>query len=89
MLSFDTIPKDRLMELIRKKISDRRLLALIESFLDQSILEELTEWTPESGILFSKSRTRLGGNRAEVLNSLRKPKRRSRSASWRSDSPQS
>ena len=47
---FDTIPKDRLMELIRKKISDRRLLALIESFLDQSILEELTEWTPESGV---------------------------------------
>ena len=47
---FDTIPKDRLMELVRKKISDRRLLALIEAFLDQSILEELTEWTPESGV---------------------------------------
>ena len=47
---FDTIPKDRLMQLVRAKISDRRLLALIQSFLDQSILEELSEWTPESGV---------------------------------------
>ncbi len=47
---FDTIPKDRLMQLVQAKISDRRLLALIQSFLDQSILEELSEWTPESGV---------------------------------------
>ena len=47
---FDTIPKDRLMRLVEAKISDRRLLALIQSFLDQSILEELSEWTPESGV---------------------------------------
>jgi RNA-directed DNA polymerase len=47
---FDTIPKDRLMQLVRAKISDSRLLALIQSFLDQSILEELSEWTPESGV---------------------------------------
>ena len=47
---FDTIPKDRLMQLVQAKISDRRLLALIHSFLDQSILEELSEWTPEAGI---------------------------------------
>ena len=35
---------------MRAKISDGRLLALIESFLDQTILEELREWTPESGV---------------------------------------
>ena len=38
------------MQLVQAKISDRRLLALIQSFLDQSILEELREWTPESGV---------------------------------------
>lgn len=47
---FDTIPKDRLMQLVQAKISDSRLLALIRSFLDQSILEELSEWTPETGV---------------------------------------
>lgn len=47
---FDTIPKDRLMERIRESISDRRVLELIGQFLDQSILEELREWTPEAGV---------------------------------------
>jgi len=47
---FDTIPKDRLMERIRESISDRRVLELIGQFLDQGILEELREWTPEAGV---------------------------------------
>ena len=47
---FDTIPKDRLMNLVRSKISDRGLLELIEQFLNQSILEDLREWTPEKGV---------------------------------------
>lgn len=47
---FDTIPKDRLMDLVREKISDRRVLELIEQFLNQSIMEELREWTPETGV---------------------------------------
>jgi RNA-directed DNA polymerase len=47
---FDTIPKDRLMDLVREEISDRRMLELIEKFLDQSIMEELKEWTPDSGV---------------------------------------
>lgn len=47
---FDTIPKDRLMTLVEAKISDRRVLKLVRSFLDQSIMEELREWTPESGV---------------------------------------
>jgi RNA-directed DNA polymerase len=47
---FDSIPKDRLLELVRESISDRRVLSLIGQFLDQSILEELREWTPETGV---------------------------------------
>ena len=47
---FDTIPKDRLLALVSEKISDRRVLDLVKRFLDQSVLEELREWTPESGV---------------------------------------
>jgi len=47
---FDTIPKDRLLALVSEKISDRRVLDLVKLFLNQSILEELREWTPESGV---------------------------------------
>lgn len=47
---FDTIPKDRLLMLIKEHISDSRMLKLIKMFLDQSILEELREWTPIAGV---------------------------------------
>ena len=47
---FDTIPKDHLMELIEAEISDSAVLKLIRNFLDQSIMEELSEWTPEAGV---------------------------------------
>jgi RNA-directed DNA polymerase len=47
---FDSIPKDRLLELVKASISDRRVLSLIGQFLDQSIMEELREWTPETGV---------------------------------------
>ena len=46
---FDTIPKDRLMALIRQKVADTRVLALIESFLEQGVLDGNREWTPEQG----------------------------------------
>lgn len=46
---FDTIPHDRLVELIAEKISDSRVLALIESFLKQGVMEGLESWTPEEG----------------------------------------
>jgi RNA-directed DNA polymerase len=46
---FDTIPHDRLLARVREKISDRRILALIEQFLHQGVLEELSRWTPEAG----------------------------------------
>ncbi len=47
---FDTIPKDRLLEMVQEKISDGRVLNLIKSYLNQSIMEELRTWTPESGV---------------------------------------
>jgi len=47
---FDTIPKSRLMQLVKQKISDCRVLGLIQQFLDQGIMEELRTWTPEAGV---------------------------------------
>ncbi len=46
---FDTIPHDMLMARIREKISDGRVLELIERFLKQGVMEGLATWTPESG----------------------------------------
>jgi len=46
---FDTIPKDRLMDRVREKISDGRVLDLIEFFLNQEVLKDLEIWTPETG----------------------------------------
>jgi RNA-directed DNA polymerase len=46
---FDTIPHDRLMALVGRKVSDGRVLGLIESFLKQGVLDGLREWTPEAG----------------------------------------
>jgi RNA-directed DNA polymerase len=43
---FDTIPHDKLMDQLRQKVADGRVLALIEAFLKAGILEE---WTPEEG----------------------------------------
>ena len=49
MVSFDTIPHAPLMERVRAKVSDGRVLALIEQFLTQGVLEGLEEWTSEQG----------------------------------------
>jgi RNA-directed DNA polymerase len=46
---FDTIPHDRLMTLVGQKVSDGRILTLIEAFLKQGVLDDLCEWTPEMG----------------------------------------
>lgn len=47
---FDTIPKDRLLDLVRQHISDSRVLKIVQQYLDQKILEELSLWTPETGV---------------------------------------
>jgi RNA-directed DNA polymerase len=46
---FDTIPHDRLLAKVGKRIADGRVLGLIESFLKQDIMEDLKRWTPVSG----------------------------------------
>jgi RNA-directed DNA polymerase len=46
---FDTIPHDRLMALVRQKVSDSRVLSLVEAFLKQGVLDDLREFTPEAG----------------------------------------
>ncbi len=46
---FDTISKPRLMTHLREKVSDRRVLRLVEMFLEQGVLDGLKAWTPERG----------------------------------------
>src|SRR5262249_1979308 len=46
---FDTIPHDRLLDLAAGKVSDRKVLKLIDAFLHQGVLDGLKEWTPEEG----------------------------------------
>jgi len=46
---FDTIPHDRLLACLKKRIADGRVLSLIESFLKADIMDGLAAWTPEAG----------------------------------------
>ena len=43
---FDSIPQDRLMARIEEKISDGRILGLIEAFLKQGVMESCKGWQP-------------------------------------------
>lgn len=46
---FDNIPHEDLMELIRERISDGRVLELLEKFLKQGVLEDGKMFEPEKG----------------------------------------
>lgn len=46
---FDTIPKDRLMSRVRERVSDSRVLRLVEQFLEQGVMDGLSEWVPTTG----------------------------------------
>jgi RNA-directed DNA polymerase len=46
---FDTIPHPRLRERVSERVSDGRLLALIDSWLGQDIMAGARCWTPTSG----------------------------------------
>lgn len=54
---FDTIPHDRLMALLKARVADGRVLALVESFLRAGVLEEAKGWqptecgTPQGGVI--------------------------------------
>ena len=41
---FDTIPKDRLLARVHERVSDSRVLRLLQMFLDQGVLDDLKEW---------------------------------------------
>ncbi|MEM6473775.1 MAG: group II intron reverse transcriptase/maturase [Planctomycetota bacterium] len=47
---FDSIPKDKLMRLVKEHISDSKVIGLIEAFLDCGIMEDLRQWNPISGV---------------------------------------
>ena len=46
---FDTIPHAALMQRVRDQVADGRMLALLEGFLTQSVMEGLSAWTPDGG----------------------------------------
>lgn len=46
---FDTIPHGPLLERVATKISDGKVLKLIEAFLKQAVMDRLSQWTPEGG----------------------------------------
>ena len=54
---FDTIPHERLMALVKQRVADGRVLALVESFLNAGVLEESQGWqptgrgTPQGGVI--------------------------------------
>jgi RNA-directed DNA polymerase len=46
---FDTIPHSPLLAKVRGGIADGRVLELVQQFLKQDIMEDMTRWTPTSG----------------------------------------
>src|SRR5499433_2238374 len=46
---FDTIAHARLLERVKEKVSDGRVLELIEAYLKQDIIKEMERWTPTGG----------------------------------------
>jgi RNA-directed DNA polymerase len=46
---FDTIPHPQLLERVREKVSDGRVLELLEAYLTQKVMETTKSWTPEGG----------------------------------------
>jgi RNA-directed DNA polymerase len=46
---FDTIPHEQLMRRVRERVADGRVLGLVEAYLNQQVLDETKEWTPEAG----------------------------------------
>jgi len=46
---FDTIPHSRLIKRVEEKVSDGRVLELLEFFVKQKVMDGLDAWTPEGG----------------------------------------
>lgn len=46
---FDTIPQRTLLEEVKRKIADGRVLAVIEQYLTNSVMDGREQWTPPAG----------------------------------------
>jgi RNA-directed DNA polymerase len=46
---FDTIPQDRLKQRVEEKVSDGRVIGLVEQYLHQQVMDSGKSWTPEAG----------------------------------------
>ncbi len=46
---FDAIPHERLLERVREKVTDRSVIGLVKTFLEQGVLDGLRHWKPEQG----------------------------------------
>jgi RNA-directed DNA polymerase len=46
---FDTIPHEKLIGKVKEKVTDSRIINLLEMMLEQGILETHKEWTPTQG----------------------------------------
>lgn len=46
---FDTIPHQPLLDMVRHKLSDNRVMDLLQTFLEQQVMDTATDWTPEQG----------------------------------------
>lgn len=46
---FDTIPHQELMERVSQKVSDGRVLGVLQAYLQQPIMDGMEQWTPEGG----------------------------------------
>jgi len=46
---FDTIPHASLLAKVGERVADGRVLALVQQFLKQDIMEDMKRWTPTSG----------------------------------------
>jgi RNA-directed DNA polymerase len=47
--SFDTIPHDLLVERVEERVSDGAVIAMLEGYLKQDVMEAMKRWTPEGG----------------------------------------
>lgn len=46
---FDTIPHDKLLQQVGRKVADSRVLELLVAMLQQGVLEAMSYWTPTTG----------------------------------------
>lgn len=46
---FDTIPREPMIQRVEEKVSDGRVIELIEAYLKQDIMDGMERWTPEQG----------------------------------------